>query len=57
MPGPSSAISTRTSSPRPRVVIVMVPPPSIASTAFVSRFVHTWFSSDPCTVTGGSVRS
>ena len=53
MPGPSSAMSTRTHGPSRRVEIVRVPRSPSASIALSMRFVHTWLSSEPRTVSCG----
>src|SRR3954452_7174534 len=53
IPGPSSATVTSRHAPSRRVLTVIVPEPSSASIALSSRFVHTWLSSEPWTVTRG----
>src|SRR3954447_24003809 len=57
MPGPSSEMSTSAQLPPRRVAIVIVPCSPSAWIALWIRFVHTWLSSDPRTVSFGSVRS
>jgi hypothetical protein len=58
MPGPSSIdVDAHARARRALVAMVMVPFSPIASTALSMRFVHTWLSSGPRTVSRGSERS
>src|SRR4051812_6798893 len=58
IPGPSSATSTIAHVPARRVRIAIVPCRSPSAWIALSiRFVHTWLSSEPRTMSFGSVRS
>ena len=54
MPGPSSSKRSITPGASARVVMRIVPRPSSASHAFISRFRNTWLSCPAKQRTGGS---
>src|SRR5581483_10473452 len=55
IPGPSSRMVTVTTFPSARVVIQTFPVPGMASHAFASTFMNTWFSWPGSPSTGGGV--